>query len=359
VKLNFALRSLHKGRLAVVTLTALGATQLPTHADPTQATGATNNSAPTNAPRLSAVTKGSAPGYIPTNTSTAIFAPALNQGAPVATKVLQPVTPRYSLAESPMTSRISLVMTSIHGTESFHSRVATQLHQVVSYPLSFGASISQPRTLVATTPVTARPIATTTRPTTPKTVAQPAPAANSRKSDHDTRTLLAMLDQEQRRLDSADAHLSEGQRQLSRFADTLRQAMLEAGPDATGLHPFVRVAQRYAGTPYVWGGESARGFDCSGFIIRVMRDLGYQALPHSAAEQFTYGKPIAQPLLKPGDLVFFANTYKPGISHVGIYLGKRHFIHAAGTGKGTIVSTLDDAHYQAHYAGARRLIAAH
>lgn len=176
------------------------------------------------------------------------------------------------------------------------------------------------------------------------------------------RLLLAQLDsdlqQAQSRLDGARQDLDEGERTLSRFTNTLRAAMLEAGPDAKGLHPFVRTAQRYAGTPYVWGGESARGFDCSGFIIRVMRDLGYRALPHSAAEQFNYGKPIAQALLKPGDLVFFANTYKPGISHVGIFLGRRRFIHAAGTGKGTIVSLLDDSSYQAKYAGARRLVAA-
>lgn len=176
------------------------------------------------------------------------------------------------------------------------------------------------------------------------------------------RLLLAQLDsdlqQAQSRLDGARQDLDEGERTLSRFTNTLRAAMLEAGPDAKGLHPFVRTAQRYAGTPYVWGGESARGFDCSGFIIRVMRDLGYRALPHSAAEQFNYGKPIAQALLKPGDLVFFANTYKPGISHVGIFLGRRRFIHAAGTGKGTIVSSLDDNSYQAKYAGARRLVAA-
>jgi cell wall-associated NlpC family hydrolase len=89
-----------------------------------------------------------------------------------------------------------------------------------------------------------------------------------------------------------------------------------------------------------------------------MRDLGYRSLPHSAAEQFNYGKPIAQALLKPGDLVFFANTYKPGISHVGIYLGRRRFIHAAGTGLGTIVSSLDTPKYQSKYAGGRRLVAA-
>lgn len=173
--------------------------------------------------------------------------------------------------------------------------------------------------------------------------------------------LLARLDaqlaREQGRLRHAETRLAKQQRQLGAFTDVIRSAMLEDKGDGRGLHPFVRVAQRYKGVPYVWGGESARGFDCSGFIIRVMRDLGYKALPHSAAEQFNYGMPVANALLKPGDLVFFANTYKPGVSHVGIYLGRRRFIHAAGTGQGTIVSSLDAAKFRAKYAGARRLIA--
>src|SRR5690606_36316598 len=146
-----------------------------------------------------------------------------------------------------------------------------------------------------------------------------------------------------------------GQKQLQSLTGTMRLAMRDAGPDAAGLHPFVRVASRYAGTPYVWGGESRYGFDCSGFIIRVMRDWGYKALPHSAAEQFNYGTPVAKSLLTPGDLVFFANTYTPGVSHVGIYIGRHQFIHAASTSKGTIVSDLRDAYFTKHYAGARRL----
>ncbi len=158
------------------------------------------------------------------------------------------------------------------------------------------------------------------------------------------------------RLDRAQSRLTEGQRQLGSVNNLLQNAMLSSG--GSGLHPFVRVAQRYLGTPYVWGGESARGFDCSGFIMRVMRDLGYKALPHSAAEQFNYGKPISKGLLKAGDIVFFANTYKPGISHVGIYLGGGRFIHAANSQVGTIVSNLNESKWVEKYAGARRLMKA-
>jgi cell wall-associated NlpC family hydrolase len=193
----------------------------------------------------------------------------------------------------------------------------------------------------------------------PANTVSKAPAVES-EDDKANRELLAKLeadlDQTSQRLDRAKGQLTDGQKALNQFAGELQQAMLEAGPDARGLNPFVRVAQRYMGTPYVWGGVSARGFDCSGFIIRVMQDLGYRSLPHSAAEQFRYGQPVAQELLKPGDLVFFANTYKPGISHVGIYLGRRRFIHAANSHVGTIVSSLDQPKWQEKYAGGRRLV---
>ena len=196
------------------------------------------------------------------------------------------------------------------------------------------------------------PISTELPPSKPKILA-------SREALRE-RTLLARLDSnlsdEEPRLNRARTRLLQSQRQLGAFTSVLRSAMLEEGDEGNGLHPFVRVAQRYLGTPYVWGGESGRGFDCSGFIIRVMRDLGYRALPHSAAEQFRYGTPIARGLLKAGDVVFFANTYKPGVSHVGIYLGRGRFIHAANSKVGTIISSLNEPKWVAHYAGARRLI---
>lgn len=190
-------------------------------------------------------------------------------------------------------------------------------------------------------------------------VGNPRELRAPQSSVEEDRILLAQLDtdllQTEKRLGTTSDQLSAGQKELLALSSTLRSVMSESGEEGAGLHPFVRVASRYAGTPYVWGGESRYGFDCSGLIIRVMRDLGYKALPHSAAEQFKYGTPIAQGLLKPGDIVFFANTYKAGISHVGIYIGKRRFIHAASTRQGTIVSSLDAAPYREKYAGARRL----
>ena len=241
---------------------------------------------------------------------------------------------------------------------------------------AFGAAVSLStspvRPVALTRPATIAPVAPLSAPVRVKiieplpkiNVAAPVTAPVARPSALSSREAkareiaLARLDAQlagaEGRLNRAQTRLTEGQRQLGNVNNLLQNAMLSSG--GSGLHPFVRVAQRYLGTPYVWGGESARGFDCSGFIMRVMRDLGYQALPHSAAEQFNYGKPVAKNLLQPGDIVFFANTYKPGISHVGIYLGGGRFIHAANSKVGTIVSNLNSPKWVAHYAGARRLM---
>ncbi len=213
--------------------------------------------------------------------------------------------------------------------------------------------------LTAPAPVVLAPVAAPTMPkVAAKTGATPSRLASreARARELQLARLDAQLARAENRLDRAQSRLTEGQRQLGSVTNLLQNAIITQGAGARGLHPFVRVAQRYLGTPYVWGGESARGFDCSGFIMRVMRDLGYQALPHSAAEQFNYGKPVAKPFLQPGDIVFFQNTYKPGVSHVGIYLGNGRFIHAANSQVGTIVSSLNEQKWIDHYAGARRLM---
>ena len=185
---------------------------------------------------------------------------------------------------------------------------------------------------------------------------RPGPKVLSSREMKMLRRFDSTLAGEQVSLSRTENRLTSWQRQLGVVTSVLNTAMMRTGDEGVGLNPFVRVAVRYRGTPYVWGGETGRGFDCSGFIMCVMRDLGYHALPHSAAEQFNYGLPVARELLKPGDIVFFANTYKAGVSHVGIYLGHRQFIHAANSKVGTIVSSIDDTKWIEHYAGARRLL---
>lgn len=99
-------------------------------------------------------------------------------------------------------------------------------------------------------------------------------------------------------------------------------------------HAAVRLAEKEIGTPYVWGGASPRGFDCSGLIVWVMRKLGIR-LPHHAASQLGYGRRVSRDDLLPGDLVYFN-----GAEHMGIYIGHGRFIHAPHTGSYVHVSTL-------------------
>ena len=110
----------------------------------------------------------------------------------------------------------------------------------------------------------------------------------------------------------------------------------------------VGIAMRYLGTPYVWGGASPAGFDCSGFTMYVYAQVGV-SLPHNAAAQYGYGTPVSRSALQPGDLVFF-----DGLGHVGLYVGGGNFIHAPHTGDVVKISSMT-GWYASTYVGARRL----
>ena len=95
--------------------------------------------------------------------------------------------------------------------------------------------------------------------------------------------------------------------------------------------------------------------DCSGLVSRVWTDLKMKRIPRASSALYNSGRPIHLAELRPGDLVFFKNTYKRGISHVGVYAGSNKFVHAAGHHQGVTMARLSDPYYQLHYAGARRL----
>jgi cell wall-associated NlpC family hydrolase len=113
----------------------------------------------------------------------------------------------------------------------------------------------------------------------------------------------------------------------------------------------VGIAMQYLGTPYVWGGASPSGFDCSGFAMYVYAQVGI-SLPHNAAMQYnTVGVYVSSSDLQPGDLVFF-----DGLGHVGIYIGGGQFIHAPHTGDVVKISSIYDSYYVANWVGARRVL---
>ena len=115
---------------------------------------------------------------------------------------------------------------------------------------------------------------------------------------------------------------------------------------------LLNIAMRFGGVPYVWGGASPSGFDCSGFVQYVFRQIGVN-LPRTADVQYELGRKVLESELQAGDLVFF-ETYEPGASHDGIYVGDGKFI-AANSGTGVAIVSLDDPYWSSKYLGARRL----
>ena len=135
-------------------------------------------------------------------------------------------------------------------------------------------------------------------------------------------------------------------------------AVPDTGPASDAVKPssdfagqMVSIANSLMGVPYVWGGSTLSGFDCSGFIYYVANQAGKEIGRYSAEGYYSRSYYVDKPQV--GDLVFFANTYKKGISHLGIYLGGSQFIHA-NDGYGVMISNLQSPYYVEHFDGFKR-----
>ena len=113
---------------------------------------------------------------------------------------------------------------------------------------------------------------------------------------------------------------------------------------------IVNMAMQYLGVPYVWGGTSPDGFDCSGLVHYVYAQLGI-TVSRTSRDQATNGWVISRDDLRAGDLVFFANNQ--GVHHVGIYIGNDRFIHAPETGDVVKITALSERN---DYYCARRIV---
>ncbi len=128
--------------------------------------------------------------------------------------------------------------------------------------------------------------------------------------------------------------------------------LVALSPRGQKVVKLIKESFKYLGVPYVWGGEDPSGMDCSGFTQKVYCDRG-MPIPRTADLQFEVGQVVPRGQEQPGDMVFF-ETYCPGASHVGIYMGRNQFVHAS-SGAGYITfGDLRDEYFSRCYLGARR-----
>ncbi len=126
------------------------------------------------------------------------------------------------------------------------------------------------------------------------------------------------------------------------------------GTGSTNLaQKIIATAKQYIGVPYLWGGTTPNGFDCSGYTQYVFRAHGI-SLPRTSRQQYTVGTYVSKADLQPGDLVFF-DVEGNGISHLGIYIGNNQFIHSSSS-KGVVITSLSNTYWAPRYYGARRVI---
>jgi cell wall-associated NlpC family hydrolase len=162
-----------------------------------------------------------------------------------------------------------------------------------------------------------------------------------------------------RNLDAASSDLGRYRDEAAGSSFSTNPALLSSnlfsvGSGSAAYGGVATIALQYLGIPYVWGGASPRGFDCSGLVQYVFAQVGIQ-LPHYTVAQWNYpgAVPVRKNQLQPGDLVFFN-----GLDHVGIYIGYGDFIDAPHTGANVQIDSLSEGWFASTYDGARRIVGA-
>ena len=128
-----------------------------------------------------------------------------------------------------------------------------------------------------------------------------------------------------------------------------------AGTVTVSGSAIVAEAQKYIGAPYVAGGASPSGFDCSGYVYYVLKNLGLNPARTPSSQWTSLGTAVSKEDLQPGDLVFFITASSGAVSHVGIYTGAGQFLHAPNSRSTVSYSDLTTGYWATHYCGARRL----
>ena len=135
--------------------------------------------------------------------------------------------------------------------------------------------------------------------------------------------------------------------------DSYQAAAISQPAMSQKRHSLLQIYQRYQGTPYRYGGTTASGFDCSGFIQTVYREAYGFSTPRTTEQLARSGKPIRRDQLRAGDILIFRTSIKH--LHAGVYIGNNQFIHAS-TSQGVVQSSLDNHYWLRHFIKARRYL---
>ena len=175
---------------------------------------------------------------------------------------------------------------------------------------------------------------------------KPAPAAAQTENATDA---AARQDQPKREPQNATKQTSAGNAKQA-AANKMAQ---DNAPRTSSNSSLEKLAQSWIGTPYVYGGSSKSGTDCSGYVMQLYKSHYGISLPHNAGQMYndSRGSSVSRGSLQEGDLVFFGSFWK--IDHVGIYLKGDRFTHASSS-KGVIISPMNDNYWRPKYQGARR-----
>lgn len=139
----------------------------------------------------------------------------------------------------------------------------------------------------------------------------------------------------------------------TRDYDTAPDAAPHARADGDAAARAAEHARNMVGKPYVYGGNSPRGFDCSGLVQYSYERAGV-SVPRTTRSQLEAGLPVTARALRTGDLVFFDQEGRK-FSHVGIYIGDGRFVHAPSSGKRVRIDRLEERYWQQHFVAARRI----
>jgi lipoprotein Spr len=160
------------------------------------------------------------------------------------------------------------------------------------------------------------------------------------------------IKQDQPRREPQNAAAKQTSAGNTKRAATTKMAQ-ENAPRPSSNSSLEQLAKSWVGTPYVYGGSSRSGTDCSGYVMQIYKAHYGISLPHNAGQMYddSRGSSVSRGSLQEGDLVFFGSFWK--IDHVGIYLKGDRFTHASSS-KGVIISSMSDNYWRPKYQGARR-----